>query len=130
MFMQSRLKHASVRVQLQDITKQMLALAPATQGHTAAALTQLASQVCRKAVARAEEQMSREGVAHTIEYSQARDRSGGGHVGGVLCQGGGVQYFYDLLTWCATQMRFRSSSFVAEWGVARGARGARGASRR
>ena len=119
MCMQSRLKMSSVRISLGDVQTHLLALAPDMRALSGPAITQLVSFTCRKAVARAVEALKSEGHDYVIEYSSARDRSQDGKVGGVVCEGDGVGYFFDYIAWCVNQMRFHGDTFAREWGVSR-----------
>ena len=83
-------------------------------GQGDASLRQSVRWVANEVIRRAHSQAIQDGrIGLVMEFNSNRDRTNKGHVGGVVCQGDGISFLFEYVSWCVNQMRFNGDAFVA-----------------
>lgn len=107
----------NAKLSLDDIVATVRAVAPILADQKDASLRQAVRWVCVNVIKRskAEAPMSQ----NSCEFSSARDRPGGGKVGGVICYGRGACVLFRFAAWCVNEMRYNGKEFLKGWRLSR-----------
>ena len=111
----------NIRLPPSAVVERVRSLSGTLRSESAASLTQVVSVVCKRVLQMANEHLGTGGNSYVMEFSSERNRSIGGTVGGVVCHGPGVWYFYKYATWVLQQMRYNSEAYSKVWHATRGA---------
>lgn len=107
----------NAKLSLDDILATVRGVAPILSDQKDASLRQAVRWVCVNVIKRsnAEAPMSQ----NSCEFSSARDRPGGGKVGGVICYGRGACVLFRYAAWCVNEMRYNGKEFLKGWRLSR-----------
>ena len=102
---------------LDDILATVRGVAPILAGQSDASLRQAVRWVSVTIIKRFNEQEPHR--QNTCVFSSARDRIGGGKVGGVICHGRGACVLFRFAASCVNEMRYNGKEFLKEWRLSR-----------
>jgi hypothetical protein len=107
----------NAKLSLDDILATVRSVAPILADQKDASLRQAVRWVCVNVIKRSNAQapMSQ----NSCEFSSARDRPGGGKVGGVICYGRGACVLFRYAASCVNEMRYNGKEFLKEWRLSR-----------
>jgi len=120
--LKTRKGYHTLCIGLDEVIAQVRGICPMLQDQSDASLRQSVRWVANEVIRRAHSQAIKDGrIGLVMEFNSNRDRTNKGHVGGVVCQGDGISFLFEYVSWCVNQMRFNGDAFCGVWNASRSA---------